>query len=209
MGEEMPTLHTEQAVEKVIQEGPTRVVISSAGEAVPPKQAREQHNVKVDVVYIRDDGWSLGAPHEFSHIAEETWKDQWAVFMRRNGEYERNAWYWWHWSESPPCAGDASALARPAEAAEYPECDKMLAVQDKSQALGEFLDWLQEEKGVQLAYYPEGEEATDELVPWRRRTEEILAEFFDIDLKKVEEERRVMLAKLADVPPDVETTDDA
>lgn len=76
---------------------------------------------------------------------------------------------------------------------EYPECEKLKAASPKSQAIGEFLDWLEAEKGVQLARYPEDSER---LVPFSFSTERLLAEFFGIDLDKVEDERRAMLSSL-------------
>jgi len=87
---------------------------------------------------------------------------------------------------------------------EAPECEKMQAVQGKSQAIGEFLDWLTSTKGVSLMvdYTPTDDEEDAEgmpypdYVPLRMGTEKLLAEFFGIDLKKVEEERQAMLAQL-------------
>ena len=69
----------------------------------------------------------------------------------------------------------------------YPECEKMAKVQSESQAIGAFLDWLGSEKSVYLA----GSEDMD--VPFNYQKEELLAEFFEIDLKKVEREKRHML----------------
>lgn len=100
---------------------------------------------------------------------------------------------------------------------EYPECEKMAAIQEKSQAIGEFLEWLHTgeadesgfERPVFLGAYrivtenSRGELDEDEYYvsesyvdAFRYITEKLLAKFFDIDLNKVEEERRTMLAKL-------------
>jgi hypothetical protein len=97
---------------------------------------------------------------------------------------------------------------------QYPECEKMSAVQPKSQAIGEFLNWLRDEKGVQLAKYhehsdacyeedvehEEGEEICErneaQLDIFPVNMESLLAEYFEIDLKKVEEERREILADI-------------
>ena len=70
----------------------------------------------------------------------------------------------------------------------YPECEKMKKVHTESEAIGSFLDWLSE-KGVWLAC----QEDEDIEKPFPYQTEELLAEFFDIDLKKVEREKRHML----------------
>lgn len=75
--------------------------------------------------------------------------------------------------------------------AKMPECERMATIRDKSQAIGEFLDWLAEEKGLRL--YQRNGANFDR--PYNR-TEELLAEFFDIDLNKVEQERVDMLKEL-------------
>lgn len=60
------------------------------------------------------------------------------------------------------------------------ELDKMLAVRDKSQAIGDFLSWLNEKYDVALP----------------RSIEELLADFFDIDLAQAERERAALLDDL-------------
>ena len=74
----------------------------------------------------------------------------------------------------------------------YPECEKLKAVSDKSQEIGAFLDWLQSQKKVVLATYL----PTDDLMPMRFSMEELLAEYYEVDLKKVEKERRAILKAL-------------
>jgi hypothetical protein len=69
---------------------------------------------------------------------------------------------------------------------ETPECDKMLAIAEQSQRIGEFLDWLPT-IGVRLCdrngdFYPQG-----------LSTQSLLALFFEIDLNKVEQEKRALL----------------
>lgn len=73
-----------------------------------------------------------------------------------------------------------------------PELDKMLAVNDKSQVIGEFLDWLRNDRDIIFAKYHK-----DELYPEYSSIEKLLAEFFGIDLKKIEEERRAILKSLS------------
>jgi len=70
-----------------------------------------------------------------------------------------------------------------------PECDKMKAVQKQSQAIGEFLEWLLCEKNLQLCEW----DGLYKMIPDHTPTEELLAEFFGIDLKKVEQEKRAIL----------------
>ena len=94
----------------------------------------------------------------------------------------------------------------------YPEHEKLQAIKEKSQAIGEFIEWLHNNKKVIFSKYfrffkgtynevSEGEEVDEEdvfesLMPSPLRIEETLAEYFDIDLKKLEEEKRAMLETL-------------
>ena len=78
---------------------------------------------------------------------------------------------------------------------EYPKTptlDKMKSVKDNSQAIGEFLEWLEGKKYC-VAHYDDSIIGRDELSPVTGTTEELLAKFFDIDLKKAEEEKRAVL----------------
>ena len=77
---------------------------------------------------------------------------------------------------------------------DYPEHDKLKLVADKSQAIGEFIEWLAEEgRGIYLAVpHPFGEG----LVPANKSITRLLAEFFEIDLDKIETEKRAMLDNL-------------
>ena len=81
----------------------------------------------------------------------------------------------------------------PAEPEKYPECRKMSSVRERSQPIGEFLEWLSEQ-GICLAKYSERWEDTLEV--HHESTETLLARFFEIDLNKVEEERRAMIEEL-------------
>ena len=80
---------------------------------------------------------------------------------------------------------------------ETPECDKMRAVQEKSRELTNFVDWLREQK---YAICEEKEYSDtyprEQWYPLRKNFEELFAEYFGIDLKKVEEERRALLEEI-------------
>lgn len=72
-----------------------------------------------------------------------------------------------------------------------PELDKISEIQETSQKIGEFIDWLKEQ-GIVFAI--EGQK--EDLVPFYRNTESLLYEFFEIDGNKVEKERRQILKYL-------------
>ncbi len=74
---------------------------------------------------------------------------------------------------------------------ECPECDKLTKVAPESQKIGEFIDWLQNEKKIHLAHWQEGDR--EELAYAHESIEKLLAEFFKIDLDKVEKERTALL----------------
>jgi len=74
---------------------------------------------------------------------------------------------------------------------DYPEHEKLDKVEDKSQVIGEFLDWLRSTRIFLCRYgkreipYPIGE-----------TIEEILAAYFGIDLEKLEQEKQAMLEEM-------------
>ena len=81
----------------------------------------------------------------------------------------------------------------------YPEHEKLMAISEKSQAIGDFLAWLEEgglgeEIGsVEMAQY--GRHQID-LMPLGMPKTDLLARYFDIDLSKIEDEKRAMIAAL-------------
>ena len=67
----------------IAKNGPTRVVVDESGRAVSPKRALKDFNVDWRVAFIREDGWSLGAPRRLESVAYDSWSDHWLYFMRR------------------------------------------------------------------------------------------------------------------------------
>lgn len=71
-----------------------------------------------------------------------------------------------------------------------PECERLLAVNKESNAIGQFLDWLLEERHIVLA------EHTEHHGLQRARNANInllLHDYFRIDQREVEAERRALL----------------
>ncbi|RLC88685.1 MAG: hypothetical protein DRJ03_02070 [Chloroflexi bacterium] len=79
--------------EKVMERGPTRVVINEEGEATTPMRALAQR-VSVDVIYLRKDGWSLGAPQKLSMVARRLWDGDWVGRLHRIGADVRDPDSW-------------------------------------------------------------------------------------------------------------------
>ena len=81
------------------------------------------------------------------------------------------------------------------ECGQYPEHEKLKAVQAASEAIGEFLDGGLRDQGLVLAIAVEvsGDQV---LFPASASIEKILADYFGIDLAKIEAEKRQMLESL-------------
>jgi hypothetical protein len=75
---------------------------------------------------------------------------------------------------------------------DYPEHDKQTKVVEQTQAAGEFIEWL-ESKGIFLAHHVDGHNFPQ---PVYTQLLELLAEWAGIDLKKIEAEKRQMLAAI-------------
>lgn len=76
----------------------------------------------------------------------------------------------------------------------YPEHEKLHAVHEKSQAIGDFLAWAAEEHGLRLCKQGGVPDYADSLWwPDTRPMTRRLAEFFDIDEGKLEAEKREIL----------------
>jgi hypothetical protein len=83
----------------------------------------------------------------------------------------------------------------------YPEHDKLKKISDKSQTIGEFIEWLIYEKNVQLCRFESCEGDAEharyaEYFPLNVPITKLLAEYFGIDEKKIEEEKRASLEEL-------------
>ena len=70
------TVH--QHFDRIKAVGPSRILINAEGKAVRPADTDELYLV----VFIRKDGWSLGAPSHLETPARAVWPDQWAGVMR-------------------------------------------------------------------------------------------------------------------------------
>jgi hypothetical protein len=92
---------------------------------------------------------------------------------------------------------------------ECPECDKLHSVKDESQIIGNFLDWLFSNgkvlcKWEDTKYYDKNGNLTDKYnrdgysdlegyYPTRDSIENLLAEYFEVNMDKVNKEREELL----------------
>jgi hypothetical protein len=78
---------------------------------------------------------------------------------------------------------------------QYREHERLHDIREQSQTIGEFLDWMLNERGWHVCYYRKG---SDFPYPVHGLTiERVLAEYFDIDLDKLEQEKQEMLAAMS------------
>lgn len=76
----------------------------------------------------------------------------------------------------------------------YPHLAKMQSVSNESQAIGEFIDWLQSQ-GMAICSTDASQNGRL-YYPVMTTTEELLARHFAVDLKGAESERRQILAEV-------------
>lgn len=77
-------------------------------------------------------------------------------------------------------------------AGEYPECEKLAEKAKESAVISNFLEWL-EENDISLVRDWEGYQGVGVTTS---EYNQLLARYYDIDLNKVEDERRDILASL-------------
>lgn len=73
----------------------------------------------------------------------------------------------------------------------YPELAKMEDARPSSQVIGEFLDWLSDKGLTICAFHPTVRNGIYH--PTHKSIEQTLADYFEIDLNKIENERRQIL----------------
>jgi len=72
-------MQIEETIEKIKRNGPDRVLVDEDGETVTPLTASIHYpDVKIEVIFIRKDGWSLGAHSDLIGQAYDLWADHWA-----------------------------------------------------------------------------------------------------------------------------------
>ena len=83
-----------------------RVMINAAGEDTTPERARREYHVTPEVMLVRKDGWTLGAPLRLEGVAHRTWVGQWVMRWRLV------AGTWTRTSPLPDSKEDSETLGR-------------------------------------------------------------------------------------------------
>jgi hypothetical protein len=76
-----------------------------------------------------------------------------------------------------------------------PECEKLAIISKESNKLGSFLDWIFSKYDVVFGKYKKNGTT---LLPFEKDIVDILADYFEIDMDKVNEERDILLQWLRD-----------
>lgn len=61
--------------------GPKRVMIDENGTSMPPETAERVHEIKPEIILVRDDGWSIGCEIYLQNELYELYPDMWIGFM--------------------------------------------------------------------------------------------------------------------------------
>lgn len=67
----------DKAMENIGQYGTDRVLTSSRGTSVPYSYAVNEFGIEVELVFIRNDGWTLGCHRTHESVAYGMWTDEW------------------------------------------------------------------------------------------------------------------------------------
>lgn len=79
---------------------------------------------------------------------------------------------------------------------ECPECERLVANESESSILTDFVDWLNSNGYVICTLEDTQGYPREQFISLRKTYEQLFADYFEIDLKKVEQERRALLASL-------------
>lgn len=79
-------MEIDEVLENIKKVGPDRVIINEHGDGVSAKRAKEIHNIIPITIFIRNDGWSLGAAEPFEVLAYQLWRDEWSHVLLQSGD---------------------------------------------------------------------------------------------------------------------------
>lgn len=70
-------MRVKELIEQINKSGPDRILINDFGDATSPKRT----NIKPDIIFIRKDSWTLGAPYHLVPLAFGMWEDEWEFIL--------------------------------------------------------------------------------------------------------------------------------
>jgi hypothetical protein len=69
------------ALDTLRRRGPDRVLVDPEGTAVPPGSIAVGADDPVDLVFVREDGWTLGVTHKRAGAAQRMFTGQWVTVL--------------------------------------------------------------------------------------------------------------------------------
>ena len=66
-------------IARVIKSGPRVVLVNDECKCVKASYAEQDFNVIPEIIFVRRDGWTLGAPIKFQDLAFD--RDEWVAFI--------------------------------------------------------------------------------------------------------------------------------
>ena len=71
----------EKGMASIASIGCDRVITTSDGGSVPYQNAINEYGIDVEIIFIRDDGWTLGCHRTKLSNAYPLWKDEWVAVL--------------------------------------------------------------------------------------------------------------------------------
>lgn len=78
-------IDVDQLFDQLRRRGPTRVYCGDQI-AKSPARAKREHNASWSIVFVRNDGWSIGCDEQFASETHDLWGDDWVAALRRKGD---------------------------------------------------------------------------------------------------------------------------
>jgi hypothetical protein len=82
---QMTNVDIELVVRNIMAKGPSRVMVSKT-KSTTCRVATTQFHIEPTIIFIRHDGWTLGANEKFEEAAYKTWPENWIAFLRKPNE---------------------------------------------------------------------------------------------------------------------------
>ena len=73
-------MNIEQVVKRILSNGPDRVMFKT-NEATTLNKAIKKYKINPDIIFIRNDGWSIGAPTSLEGNTYRSWENEWTHYI--------------------------------------------------------------------------------------------------------------------------------
>lgn len=80
---EQHKLELDAAIRRLKTHGPDRIMLASDYAVSPNNAVASGYSPIWDIVFVRNDGWTLAAPKHLERVAHQTWPDCWIAVLSR------------------------------------------------------------------------------------------------------------------------------